>query len=123
MRLLNAAQRESIVAKIEIGKITEVPPGASKTFVKHGKRILVTNLAGVIVSYENLCPHMGGVLRAGGGEKKYTCSWHGATFDVATGCAINDVAHGTTLKKMTVTVEGDALMWEPGEERSPWADD
>jgi nitrite reductase/ring-hydroxylating ferredoxin subunit len=109
--------------RIVLGKIEEVPSGAAKTFVKHGKKILVANTDGRFVAYDNTCPHMGGVLRRGGGEKKFTCGWHGATFSVETGEAINDVAYGTKLKPMTVLVENGELVWEKSEERSPWADD
>jgi nitrite reductase/ring-hydroxylating ferredoxin subunit len=111
------------MARVLIGKTDEVPLGASKTFFKHGKKILVSNLGGTYVAYENSCMHMGGMLRSGGGEKKYTCSWHGATYDIATGDAINDVAYGTTLKKMSVIAEGDLLYWDQTEEKSPWADE
>jgi len=109
--------------RIELGKIAEVEPGKSKTFVKHGKKILVANLAGKFVAYENLCPHMGGALRSGGSDKKFTCGWHGAQFSMETGEGLTEDMIGNKLKPMTVVVEGDTLYWEPGEEKSPWADD
>lgn len=109
--------------RIEIGKTTEVPVGRSKTFVKHGKKILVANVAGKFVAYENLCPHMGGALRSGSDEKKFTCGWHGSQFAVATGEGLSEDMIGSKLKPMIVIAEGDTLYWEQVEERSPWADD
>ena len=112
------------MAEVMIGTLAEVPQGQSKTFVKHGKKLLVSNVGGTLVAYENVCPHMGGALRQGGGSKEYTCSWHGATFDVATGCAVNHVAEGTRLKRVEVRTDAEGkLWWTPSVERSMWADD
>lgn len=109
--------------RIELGKTAEIEPGRSKTFVKHGKKILVANVAGKFVAYENLCPHMGGVLRSGGSDKIFTCSWHGARFAIESGEGVSEDMIGNKLKPMAVIAEGDTLYWEQGEERSPWADD
>lgn len=109
--------------RILLGRADEVPPGASKTFVKHGKKIIVANIGDKMVAYENFCPHMGGALRSGGGEKKFTCSWHGSQFDIASGNGLSEDMFGTTLKTMDVRAEDGQLWWTPVEERSPWADD
>ena len=111
------------MARIEIGKTSEVEPGRSKTFVKHGKKILVANVGGKFVAYENFCPHMGGALRSGGSDKVFTCGWHGSRFSMETGEGLSEDMIGSALKPMTVIAEGDTLFWEQGEERSPWADE
>ncbi len=109
------------MTRILLGKVAEVPPGRGKTFITQGKRIIVANIAGVFVAYENFCPHMGGMVRYDG-EKKMTCGWHGAQFAAATGENISG-ADGQRLKPMTVIAEGDNLYWERAGEKSPWADD
>lgn len=114
---------QSSVPRIELGKTEEVPEGRSKTFVKDGKKIIVANISGRFVAYENFCPHMGGALRSGGGEKKFTCGWHGSQFDIASGAGLTEDMVGTNLKTMDVVEEGGVLYWAPGEEKSPWADD
>jgi nitrite reductase/ring-hydroxylating ferredoxin subunit len=108
---------------ILLGRADEVPPGASKTFVKHGKKIIVANVDGRFVAYENFCPHMGGALRSGGGEKKFTCGWHGSQFDIASGEGLTEDMIGTRLKTMDVREADGQLWWHQAEEKSPWADD
>jgi len=111
------------MAKLLLGKTSEVPPNGARTFVKHGKKILVVRVDGGFVAYDNFCPHMGGALRSDG-TAKLKCGWHGATFDARTGEATNEVIPGGTLDKLTVSVEGDDLYWEqPDGVKSPWADD
>lgn len=105
-----------------LGKIDEVPPGRSRTYVTAGKRILVVNVGGEIKAFENFCPHMGGAMRYDG--KRITCSWHGAQFDAKSGECRGGPALGSSLKPLVVRVEGDALYYEPtAGEKSPWADD
>lgn len=107
--------------KILLGKVSEVPPGRGKTFVAGTKLVIVVNIAGVLKSYENYCPHMGGAVRYDG-EKILTCGWHGAQFEAATGENIFG-AEGQRLKAVAVVIEGEELYWMKEEERSPWADD
>lgn len=110
------------MAKIFLGKIEEVPPGKSRTFVKAGKKVLVTNVAGTIVAYDNFCPHMGGALRYDG--KKIVCSWHGACFNPSTGIATANIDEGAKLTPLTVTLEAGSLYFDDGSiAKSPWADD
>jgi nitrite reductase/ring-hydroxylating ferredoxin subunit len=110
------------MAKIFLGKIEEVQDGRSRTFVKNGKKILVTNIGGNITAYENFCPHMGGALRYDG--KKIVCSWHGACFNAATGIATANIDEGAKLTPLTVVVEAGALYFDDSSvQKSPWADD
>lgn len=110
------------MAKVFLGKIADVPPGRSKTFVSQGKKILVANVAGDIKAYENFCPHMGGALRYDG--KRLVCGWHGAQFDPATGEGKANIVEGSKLTTLVVTVEGDALYLETDSiPKSPWASD
>ena len=110
------------MAKILLGKLADVPPGRSKTFVSSGKKILVTNVNGAVTAFENFCPHMGGAMRYDG--KRLVCGWHGAQFDPLTGEAKAGIAEGSNLKQMAVAVEGDALYLESDSiPKSPWATD
>lgn len=106
--------------KIRLGTIAEVPPGRSKTFVAHGKKILVANVGGELKAYENLCPHMGGVMRYDG--ERLVCAWHGAQFDPRTGDGRANIAEGSKLTPMTVTVEGGVVYFDTESiPKSPWA--
>lgn len=108
--------------KIRLGTVADVPPGRAKTFIAHGKKILVANVAGELKAYENLCPHMGGAMRYDG--KRIVCAWHGAQFDPLTGDGQANIVEGSKLTPLTVTVEGDVLYFDTESiPKSPWAAD
>lgn len=105
-----------------LGKIDEVPPGRSKTFVVHGKKVLVANVGGEWKAYENLCPHMGGAVRYDG--KRLVCGWHGAQFDPMTGEGKAGITEGSALTPLTVTIENGGIYFDTATlPKSPWADD
>lgn len=108
--------------KVRLGKLSEVPPGRSKTYPYMGKKVLVCNVAGAVIAYENFCPHMGGAMRYDG--KKIQCAWHGGCFNAASGDAISGIAEGSKLTPYTVTVEGEDIFLETDSiPKSPWAND
>lgn len=109
------------MSRILLGKAADVPPGRSKTFVAHGKKVLVSNVKGTFIAYENLCPHMGGAMRYDG--ERIVCSWHGAQFAPATGISTGNITEGSKLTPLEVVVEGEDLYYVPAQVKSPWADD
>lgn len=104
-----------------LGTTDEVPNGRSRTFIQSGKKILVAQVDGKFVAYENFCPHMGGAVRSDS-EKTLKCNWHGAVFNAADGESISGISEGARLKKMPIIVEDGKIWWEKVEEVNPWDD-
>ena len=74
---------------IEVGLISQVPPGTMKSFSAGGKQVCVSNIDGKLYAINNVCTHAGGDLSKGKLEGKIvTCPNHGSKFDVTTGKCI-----------------------------------
>jgi nitrite reductase/ring-hydroxylating ferredoxin subunit len=74
------------MAKVVVGKTTDIPEGKLTHITAAGKEILVTNVKGSYYAMSNICNHAGAELHEGelkGNE--LTCPWHGAKWDVTTG--------------------------------------
>ncbi|NUQ34198.1 MAG: Rieske (2Fe-2S) protein [Planctomycetaceae bacterium] len=70
-----------------------------------GRSVLLANVDGVIVAYENRCPHQGVPLSKGALEGgQLTCSAHRWCFDLRTGAGINPAV----AKLKPVNVRKDA---------------
>ncbi len=71
---------------VRIGKVEDVPPGASKAVKVNGKTIALFNVSGTFFAINNICPHQGGPLHKGK-LKGYVvgCPWHDLQFDVRNG--------------------------------------
>ncbi|MCJ7791533.1 MAG: Rieske 2Fe-2S domain-containing protein [Dehalococcoidia bacterium] len=74
---------------IEVGLVSQVTPGAMKSFSVSGKQACVANIDGKFYAIDNTCTHAGGDLSKGRLEGKIvTCPRHGSKFDVTTGKCI-----------------------------------
>jgi nitrite reductase/ring-hydroxylating ferredoxin subunit len=74
---------------IEVGLVSQVPPGAMQSFLVGGKKVCVSNIDGKLYAIDNVCTHVGGDLSKGKLEGKIvTCPRHGSKFDVTTGKCI-----------------------------------
>lgn len=75
------------MAKVPLGKESDVPPGTMKQFQVPGKDdVLVANIDGKLYAMRGVCNHAGGPLGEGTLEGKIaTCPWHGSKWDVTTG--------------------------------------
>jgi nitrite reductase/ring-hydroxylating ferredoxin subunit len=107
--------------RILLGSVDDVPKGRSRTFIQHGKKILVANVDGNFFAYENFCPHMGGALRSES-ERTFKCGWHGAVFNAESGDSISGISEGARLKKMNVAVADGKIWWEKEADYNPWDD-
>jgi nitrite reductase/ring-hydroxylating ferredoxin subunit len=74
---------------IEVGLVSQVPPGAMKSFLAGGKQVCVSNIDGKFYAIDNICTHARGDLSKGKLEGKIVaCPNHGSKFDVTTGKCI-----------------------------------
>jgi len=77
------------LAKIEVGKVSEIPEGKMKSVTVGDNRILVANVEGSLHAMRAICHHEGGPLDEGElDHNQIICPWHGAIWDVTTGKTI-----------------------------------
>jgi nitrite reductase/ring-hydroxylating ferredoxin subunit len=74
------------MAKVVVGKASDIPEGKLMHITAAGKEILVANVEGKYYAMNNICNHAGAELHEGElTGKELTCPWHGAKWDVTTG--------------------------------------
>ena len=74
---------------VSAGSTTDVAPGTMRGVEVAGQSILLANVDGTFYAIQRRCPHMGFDLCKGRLDgAKVTCRMHGATFDLATGEAL-----------------------------------
>ena len=74
------------MAKIIVGKTSDITEGKLTHVTAAGKEILVANVGGNYYAMNNICNHAGAELHEGElSGKELTCPWHGAKWDVTTG--------------------------------------
>ena len=77
---------------IEVGKISELPPGGMKAFEVDGKEIVLGNYEGKIFAINRRCGHMNAPLNKGTLEGYIvTCPMHNAQFDLTTGELLSEL--------------------------------
>jgi len=92
-----------------VGKTSDVPPGAVRTFSVNGKSVAVCNVDGTFYAIEDVCTHDGGELGEGYLEgDQIECPRHGARFDVKTGRALTLPAV-MPVRSYAVEVAGDEI--------------
>lgn len=104
---------------VPVATTSDVPPGTMAGVEAGGQKILLANVDGTFYALQRKCPHMGfdlckGTLRG----RTVTCRMHGATFDLATGEALEKAkllvfkTQPKPAKTYEVRVEGDAVSIE-----------
>jgi nitrite reductase/ring-hydroxylating ferredoxin subunit len=74
------------MAKVLVGKASEISPGTMTHMTAGGKEVLIANVGGTFYATGNTCPHAGAELHEGILDgKELTCPWHGSKWDVTTG--------------------------------------
>jgi len=74
------------MAYIKIGKLSEVPPGASKVYEHEDRAVALCNVDGQIYAIDDICTHDEASLDQGVLDGcEIECPRHGARFDVRTG--------------------------------------
>lgn len=77
--------------KIEVAKLSELPPGSLRAVMAGELEVLLANVDGVIHAMSNRCGHMSASLADGVlNDQVVTCPFHSARFDVSTGCKVSD---------------------------------
>lgn len=97
-----------MVRWIEVGSVSDCPPGSIVEVVADDRIVALANVEGQWFALDGICPHQGGPL--GQGELRgsvVTCPWHGWQFDVCTGR--HTINAGITQPQLPVRVVGDAV--------------
>ena len=120
------------MARVSIGKVSEIPPGARKIVVPFRGRagIGVFNVKGSFYALRNICPHKQGPLCMGelsgraitdappsipeamltieGDGEVLRCPWHFWPYDIATGQCLVDP--DIRVQTYPIKVEGDEII-------------
>lgn len=102
------------MAKIIVGKTSDIPEGKMTHITAGGKEILVTNVKGRYYATSNICTHAGAELHDGGelDGKELTCPWHGSKWDITTGDLIWFPQKLQPLGSYKITLEDDTIYME-----------
>ena len=74
------------MAKVLVGKASEIGEGKMAHLTAGGKEILIANVRGQFYAIDNTCTHAGAELHEGElNERELVCPWHRAKWDVTTG--------------------------------------
>ena len=91
---------------VKVARTDDIPAGQARMVELNGAEIAVFNIAGSFHAIDNNCTHVGGPLCEGVIEGfEVTCPWHGAVFDVTTGCVLGPPA-GQGVGRYNVRVVG-----------------
>lgn len=102
-----------IMAKVVVGKTSDVQEGKMVHITAGGKEIVVTKFDGNYYSMDNICTHAGAELHEGElNNSELTCPWHGAKWDIKTGSLISFTQKLKPLQSHKVLIENDTLYVE-----------
>ena len=95
-----------------LGKLSDFPEGNMRAFSVDRQELVIVRVDGVFYAFGNVCTHRQDYLTNGFIEDgKVICSYHDATFDIATGVALA----GPTFQPLPIfnlRTEGDELQLE-----------
>jgi len=101
------------MARVLVGKRSDIQEGAFTNVTVGGRQILVANIQGSYFATGNLCTHEGAELHEGElHNKELTCPWHGAKWDLTTGQLIWFRESLEPIESYTVVIEDDTLFVE-----------
>ena len=101
------------MAKVSVGKVSDIPPGKMIKVSADGKEILVVNSNGNFYACDDTCTHSGASLSEGQLDNNIvTCGWHGAQFDCTSGKLSKFPAKINDLKSYNVILESDEVFVE-----------
>ncbi len=97
---------------VRVAPLSEVLPGGSRSVRIGLMRIAVFNVGGKLFAVEDAWTHMKAPLSSGTLRgRELTCSWHGWTYDIATGRGMGK-AKGS-VRTFPVKVEGETIYVDP----------
>ena len=101
------------MAKILVGKTTEIMSGQMKKVSVDGNEIIVINIDGNCFAVDDTCTHAGGSLSEGKlDDCTITCDWHGAQFECSSGKLIKFPGEIDDLRSYDVVIESDNIFVE-----------
>lgn len=101
------------MSKVNVGKVSDIPPGEMKKISADGKEILIVNQGGKFFAIDDTCTHAGASLSEGQLQDGIvTCGWHGAQFDCNSGKLSKFPAKINDLKSYNVVLESDEVFVE-----------
>lgn len=101
------------MAKVMVGKASDIEEGKMAHITVGGKEVLITNVGGQFYAIDNTCTHAGAELHEGDLKgKELTCPWHNAKWDVTTGNLLWFPQKLCELGHYKVTVENDTMFVE-----------
>ncbi|MEN0137030.1 MAG: Rieske 2Fe-2S domain-containing protein [Rhodococcus sp. (in: high G+C Gram-positive bacteria)] len=95
----------------KVSHLDDLWEGEMEAVEVEGKPVLLINLDGEVLAYQNRCPHQEWPLNDGDLEdKKLTCAQHLWEFDVTTGKGINPSTCSLNGYRCKVEDNGDILV-------------
>jgi len=94
---------------VRVAGVGDLPPGGMVTVEVGGAEIVIANLDGDFVAFQNECTHRGGPLGEGlleGGVVE--CPFHAGRFDIRTGAVVSPPP-SEPIKTYPVRVDGDDI--------------
>jgi nitrite reductase/ring-hydroxylating ferredoxin subunit len=101
------------MAKVVVGKTSDIQEGKLMHITASGKEIVLTKLDGNYYAVDNICTHAGAELHEGElNNSELTCPWHGAKWDIKTGGLISFPQKLKSLQSHKILVDNDTLFIE-----------
>jgi nitrite reductase/ring-hydroxylating ferredoxin subunit len=101
------------MAKVMVGKATDIEEGKMVHFTAGGKDVLIANVGGQFYATGNTCTHAGAELHEGDlNGKELVCPWHRAKWDVTTGNLLWFPQKLRELGQYKVTIENGTMYVE-----------
>jgi len=101
------------MAKVVVGKTSDIEEGKLVHITASGKELVVTKLDGSYYAIDNICTHAGAELHEGElSNSELKCPWHGAKWDIKTGSLISFPQKLKPLQSHRISVENDTLFIE-----------
>ena len=96
------------MAKVVVGKTSDIPQGKMSHTTAAGKEILVANVDGSYYAINDICNHAGAELHEGElAGNEITCPWHGAKWDAGNLISFPQKLKG--LESYKVIVENETV--------------
>lgn len=93
---------------VTVAKVGEIAPGSGGTFNVGERLVAVFNSDGEYLAIDDLCPHMGASLGAGGVEDGVVaCPWHAWRFRVSDGTWCDNPR--IKIDSFDVRIQGDEI--------------
>lgn len=108
----STSRRRAAEQLISVGRADELPPGSMKEAIHLGRSIVVANIEGTYVAFQNSCLHYGVKLSDGtlNGDV-VTCRWHQWRYCPLTGKVLTEESPYETLTTFTVhVIDGELLV-------------